>query len=118
MLALAGVVTTRTTPAAAAAAPAPAPGTIRTWAGGAGQGPAFNVSVRPGSLAARGPLVYFADSRHEAVQALDAGSNIIGLARLDRSLVEAGAEPATQRAIARWAATHGFGRYFSATTSS
>ncbi len=60
------------TSAGAATAPAPAvPGTITTWAGGTGEGPALNVSVRPGELASRGPFVYITDDGHDAARVLD-----------------------------------------------
>ena len=58
-------------------AAAPAPGTITTWAGGVGEGPALNVSVSPVELAVRGALVYFADPTHEAVRVLDTGTREI-----------------------------------------
>ena len=54
-----------------AAAEAPVPGTISTWAGGTGEGPATNLAVRPDELASRGPLVYIADQRHHTVRVLD-----------------------------------------------
>ena len=47
------------------------PGTISTWAGGTGEGPATNLAVRPDELASRGPLVYIADERHHQVRVLD-----------------------------------------------
>lgn len=47
------------------------PGTITTWAGGAGEGPALNLTVRPGQLAVRGPIVYVADDEYRVIRALD-----------------------------------------------
>ena len=63
---LLGGLTTVAQPALAAT-----PGTIATWAGGTGGGAALNLMVRPGQLAARGPIVYIADEEHRAIRALD-----------------------------------------------
>lgn len=56
---------------APAAAAAPTPGMITSWAGGVGDGPAVNMSVRPEQLATSGALVFITDSGHEAIRVLD-----------------------------------------------
>jgi len=61
----------------ATAAAAALPGTISTWAGGPGAGPAGNVSVRPGPLATHGPFVYIADEGHDTVRALDTRTGVL-----------------------------------------
>lgn len=63
----------------AVAVAAPVPGTITTWAGGSGEGPATNLAVRPDELAVRGPLVYIADQRHHLVRVLDTRSGELGV---------------------------------------